>query len=76
MQHRIPFTIEIILFDVYLGESRLCFHGVPKIIRNPKFNLYRQPSIESGRWWTILDKMRLNLNVRQVNDYDNTWYNQ
>ncbi|KZS15086.1 AlkB [Daphnia magna] len=42
------------------GPTRLCYHAVPKIIPNAEFAV-------DGRWSTIMSKMRLNLNVRQVN---------
>nr|CAH0113114.1 unnamed protein product [Daphnia galeata] len=41
-------------------STRLCYHAVPKIIPDPEFSI-------EGRWSLIMSKMRLNLNVRQVN---------
>lgn len=43
---------------IFLGESRLCYHGVPRIIPTPwpKGDEYTQ----------FLSKARINLNIRQV----------
>jgi len=41
-------------------KSRLCYHAVPKIVEDPHFNI-------EGRWSSVMSKMRLNFNVRQVN---------
>ncbi|XP_046462692.1 nucleic acid dioxygenase ALKBH1-like [Daphnia pulex] len=42
------------------SATRLCYHAVPKIVTDPEF-------VIKGRWSSIMSKMRLNLNVRQVN---------
>lgn len=57
----VPLLVDPFLLSfIHSGPSRLCYHAVPKILKDPNFSI-------TGRWSSVMAKMRLNLNVRQVN---------
>ncbi|XP_065584536.1 nucleic acid dioxygenase ALKBH1-like [Artemia franciscana] len=64
-----PSIIKLESGDVLImsGESRLCYHGVPRILKSEKQTWLFCDS--HGRTLSYLNNNRININVRQVNFY-------
>ena len=49
------------------GSSRLCFHGVPRILSDPLLNdILNENNDNDNVWWSYIYDKRININVRQV----------